>query len=670
MQDLARRLMLQGRRTASILPAAIFGTIGDLSSTLEINKPRLRIGFWPFRSSTNPEAALGLAAALAFALERYRDVRVYRLFARVEGDLENYQWDISQSQFDVDDWQLDDLDENIAIWGSLEQSDGSWKLDINIENDLLEEDDSLKTFTYEASLLSGLISRLIQIAEDIAGFIEPGEVKIVAPVYEDGTWDETNLKALLERAFDWELKLFLSIWGKPWMDSIEADKNALIRAGQEVGQFGAWLVSRLVARALVVADEEASDTLVAYVDDLVDAFPDSLLPPIFLGSALYESGRVQEAYELLEAAIQEREDDADLYLTLGEIYRLGGRPGDAMSIFQEAIQSGKATPIIYVRYADLVLAMDTNNLLMEDFVMIDADRIRADRMTHEAIEAYQAALDAQPDNLEALYRQLMQFLELGRADRRFWPGFERIVQIDKTGERVRGLVDAFYNLDDVTPAFKILKEAVARNPERADLPLNLAVAYLAAEQTDAAITHLNRARGLTDDPLILADIERLMLAAEDPDFETRLGEITDVVSAGNALSTEDVEFLEEAVERAPSFAEGYLLLAKAYIAWDEPATAIETLLDGHKRLPDDPEIAALLAQTLWEAGERASAFGYLNKGLGSNPNHVPLLALTGRYLFEDGQDDAAKAYLARAELIAPNDPVLTQVRIAISRMID
>jgi tetratricopeptide (TPR) repeat protein len=228
----------------------------------------------------------------------------------------------------------------------------------------------------------------------------------------------------------------------------------------------------------------------------------------------------------------------------------------------------------------------------------------------------------------------------------------------------------FYNLDDITPTFKILKDATAAQPERYDILLNLAVAYLADEDGDAAITYLQQARKLTDDESVHADIDRLMLSAEDPDFEMRLGEITDVVSAGNALTTEDVELLEEAVEKTPSFAEGYVLLGRAYVAWDEPATAIETLLDGHKQLPNDPDIIVVLAQTLWDSGERASAFGYLNKGLERNPTHVPLLAIIGRYLFEDGQEDAARAYLARAELIAPNHPVLSEVRVHISKMLD
>jgi Flp pilus assembly protein TadD len=269
-----------------------------------------------------------------------------------------------------------------------------------------------------------------------------------------------------------------------------------------------------------------------------------------------------------------------------------------------------------------------------------------------------------------LSRQLLQLLEVDEFDAdRFWDGFKRVVALDISGEQVRSVVDALYNIDDMTLALYTLKTASQREPNRSDLHLNLAAAYLIDEDGDKAKVELKMARRLTSDPLIHADIDRLMLVAEDPDFEARIGEITDIVSAGNQLDTDDVEFLEGILEKAPSFAEGYLLLARSYGAWDELSSAIEVLLDGHEHLPDDPEIATLLARLLWDSGEQELAFSYLNQGVAKNPSYVPLLALTGRYLFEDGQQDAAKAYLARAELITPNDPVLIAARAHIAKLL-
>ena len=147
-------------------------------------------------------------------------------------------------------------------------------------------------------------------------------------------------------------------------------------------------------------------------------------------------------------------------------------------------------------------------------------------------------------------------------------------------------------------------------------------------------------------------------------------EVGTVLLIPNAeVDVEDVEYLERVLERVPSFAEVYVLVAKAYLIWGESSTALETLLDGHKNAPDDPEIIALLSETLWESGEEDLALSYLNKGINNNPTNVPLLALAGQYLFDDGQEEAAKAYLLRAEMISPRDPTLIRVRQYIGRIL-
>jgi tetratricopeptide (TPR) repeat protein len=287
-------------------------------------------------------------------------------------------------------------------------------------------------------------------------------------------------------------------------------------------------------------------------------------------------------------------------------------------------------------------------------------------MTWEAIEAYEAALETDPSNLNALYRQVMLLADMDEA--RLWPRFARLVEADESGEQVRSAIDSLYHLDDISPATHALQDAADRGKDRHDLYLNLAAAYLVAEKGALARAALEKARSLTQDEDALREIERLLLAARDPDFEARLGEITDLVNAGSSPSIRDVDFLEDTLEKAPRFGEVYLLLAKAYQLWGEPDAVLETLLDAQKKLPDDPDILEMLARVLWIAGEQKLAFDYLNRGLAANPQHIPLLSLTGRYLFENGQEEAARAFLARAEMIGPRHPALNDARVHIARL--
>jgi tetratricopeptide (TPR) repeat protein len=198
----------------------------------------------------------------------------------------------------------------------------------------------------------------------------------------------------------------------------------------------------------------------------------------------------------------------------------------------------------------------------------------------------------------------------------------------------------------------------------------LASLYVTNEQPDEALEALERAEPLTQAPELISEIERLRLLAEEPDFEARIGAIVDVLNTGTRLPETDLEFLEDIVERAPSYADAYLHLAKGYERIDEPAAMLETLLDGQKNVPDDPEISYLLVRTLWDQDQRELALEYLNKALSANPYHVPLLALAGRYLFEEGDEDEARDFLSRAEAISPNHPVLNEVRRFIARELD
>ena len=98
MSDLtsfARKLMRINQTVVrNYAPSAIFGTIGDLPQAIS-HRPAFRIGLWPCISE-NPEIAMGLWTALAHLLERWRDIEVYRLFAKFEN--EDFEWKLRAQQ--------------------------------------------------------------------------------------------------------------------------------------------------------------------------------------------------------------------------------------------------------------------------------------------------------------------------------------------------------------------------------------------------------------------------------------------------------------------------------------------------------------------------------------------------------------------------------------------
>src|SRR5688572_7553640 len=128
MEKLAQKLMTIGeRKLTPDAPSAIFGNLGAMSRSV-LARPPLRIGMWSLKSAELPDAAMGLWAVLATLLERWQDVQVYRLPARLEGEPETYEWTPEKSVFSIDDFSIEPLDENIALEGVLNKTDAGYEL--------------------------------------------------------------------------------------------------------------------------------------------------------------------------------------------------------------------------------------------------------------------------------------------------------------------------------------------------------------------------------------------------------------------------------------------------------------------------------------------------------------------------------------------------------------
>jgi tetratricopeptide (TPR) repeat protein len=684
MLNLAAKLKGNHMKSPKQSPSAIFGEIAKSPLLAESGRSKLRIGFWPIRSETEPAVAMGLVTLLASILEQWPNVQVYRLLAQVEDETQGYQWTIDKSQFGVDDWELDGLDENAATWGTLTQSESGYELALEIENDLANDEG--KSETWMAGNLNQLVDLLPQIAETIAIYLGAGDIDPTNQVYESKQYSDDILKQILEANFEWELALFLNLWGMPWTDDqiIAAYEKLSSFSKQLNGDLGEWITSNAAARVLSPLHPylDANTKLLEYVEKASLESASSLIYRHGIAVALYRAGYTVSAFDLLELNVEQYPDNPISWSTLIEFYWQSSEIGTALNTIQRAIQTDSAPASIYVRYAEILLAFDASNLVInvgakrttstgrtftEDYIFIDPDSIRVNRLIHEAVKSYQSALLLDPNNADVLSSLLIHLIDLQESS--LWTQFRRLVDLDQEGTHIRNSIEAMSSLEDIQPAIDILFSFLEMHPDHLQMHLNLASAYVLADQTDKAQYELEIARKLSQSKQTDSEIERLSLSAADPDFDARLGEIAELLDAGSEISSEDVEFLELALGNAPSFAAGYILLANAYINWGEASDALDTLLDGQREIPDEPDISALLGRVLWEAGEEQLAFDALNTALTKNPNHVPTLATMGRFMFEDGQEDEAKIFLARAEAIDPRNATLNDARIHIANML-
>ncbi|MDQ7034363.1 MAG: hypothetical protein Q9P01_05865, partial [Anaerolineae bacterium] len=442
----ARRLMrINEKVTQTNTPRAIFGSSGDLPQSI-VARPPYRIGLWPCVSSENPEFAMGLWVILAHLLERWRDIQVYRLFVMLTGEPDDFDWSIEQSQFKVDDWAVEALDENIAIWGSLKKIDEKWELKIFIENDLLtgEEDEPVE-LVFTNDRLADFMGQVITISEKIAKTVEAERIDETEPVFStDKLPDESLLKPLLLKLLHWDVQLLTSLWGVELEDEdIEDDFEELLEAGKPI-QHGvaAWAISKAVAHTMLPGYTIVGDLLVRRVDEVLKTFPDSPLPAPLLAMAIHRMGNVQEAYKLLEDDVKAHPNSVASRLKLAELYAVGGRLDESLERFQAAIEEGVTSGHLYRSYGNVLLAADQYGTDIEYFVLIDIEDFDEDEAIWEAIEAYNNALKVNPTDARVLYTKLLQMLYVEADDDLIWADFKQLLMLDNTGEYIRDVIES------------------------------------------------------------------------------------------------------------------------------------------------------------------------------------------------------------------------------------
>lgn len=669
----ARKLMrINEKVVRSNTASAIFGSVGDLPQAIS-NRSAYRVGLWPCMSSEKPELAMGMWATLAHLLERWRDIQVYRLFVRLEGDPDDFEWSMEQSQFTVKDWDVKPLDENIGLWGKLEQDGDTWKLTATIDNDMLTgEDNEPENLSISADSATALISMLPDLAASIAEKIGADRVDDTDTPYPNETHEENEaLITLMQQVLDWDVKLVAYLWDVEWEDEdIEDDFENLIAASQaSQSDFSAWLIAKSIAHTMRPGYSVIGDLLVDRVGEIISVFPNSHYSAPIMAAAIYNMGFAPNSYRLLEDEVKTHADNKIAWLKLAELYASGGHLAESIERFQIAIEKDAVNNHLFRAYGNVLLAADQYGLILESFVFVEPDDLEEDELVWEAIEAYQKALEYDSNDTRALYSQLLQLILVDDEDEdeRLWSDFENLLLLDSSGEYIRDVIESFYDIEDISPGIETLEKLLSEQPKRIDLYINLASLHLVHEDGLAARPLLEKAKGLSTDLGILADIERLILTADDPNFEQRFAELVGILDAGNELSSDNVEYLENIVEQSPSLVQGQLSLARSYYLWGDTDEALEVLLDTQERIPDQADILDWLGRILWESDEKELAFKYLNRGIQNYPFNVQLLSRMGRYLFDNKQLQNARAYLSRAEEIAPRHPELQRVRAYIAQ---
>lgn len=669
MNNLAHRMSsIHDASSNSAQPTAIFGSIGSLPSSIQ-RQTKFRVATWPL-ITTNTDAieeVMGISVVLGYLLQLSRDIRVYFLPAQLEDSEEEFDWSPEKSQFTPDTWDIEELDENVALWGNYTQSDGQVKLTIYVENDLaVEAEEEEQKLELSANNLSELLSKLPSFASLIIEMLDADLVESFAKIltFDSVPDDVGEMRQLCKNLFKWELNKYLFMADFNWDDdAVLKDYDGLIGSVSNYdSDFPAWCVSQAMTQLMNPGLSLLGDLMVSKIDDFLKQCNYQPVAVITLADGLFRLGQVDQSYQLIENRLED-ENSPQVWAKLSQLYAESGRVDEAIGVLQDALQGNIRSEEIYRTYGNLLSIAEQYNIVIDEVVLVNSSDDEADTLILESVAAYDRVLKNNPDDLEIIHRQVLQLLSLEEMpSNKVWSLFAKLVVKDETGNRVRDVLDALEFAEDIEPAIELLESASKRFSSRLDLLLNLAVAYRLNEDYDLAEDMLSKAQEFELSEFEKTDIEAILLTIRLPEFEHQFSELVAMLSAGKTAKTEDVDFLEDILEIAPSYVDAYVWLSRSYLSWDDADAALEVLLDGDKEYPNRPAICELIAELLWDSGERKLAFEYLNRGLETDPNHIPLLSRTAIYLVENGQYVDAKMYLARAEMINPRNAAFIRAR--------
>lgn len=661
MTDAVERMKLVGKRVQDAgAPTSIFGSAAALAQSVETEE-QFRISVYPIICAPSPNVAMGLAACLAYLLEQYPDTKTYRCFARFDADDANSEMSESDYQFEIGDWELEGLADNVALYGRLEVDADGYRLDLLLDSGLLDDEREPREFAFQYESLAEAALDLprvaMQLIEALAG---PNYERAILDYTSTGL-DEQALARLLEGVFYWNLDVYLSFWDVEWL---QEDRLEQFREVAELGaagdsEFADWCLGMMTAQVMQAGMADLGEALLPEIPQVFAADARSAAGAAAAAAGIANLGFSGRAIDLVEQYL-DREVGAGVWSRAIEIQLDAGQIPSAIDTCQRALESGVEHPALYWKYAQILINAETHEWEVEALLLVDPEELdEAEQIPAEIAQALKTHLELAPENLRALQLALTYMIDLG--DAALWSYFERLARNDSHGEYAGDIIDRLLDLPDHDRAYDLLKDATDANPYAHVFLAQLALAdedhALATETVQAC-----RAQLAELDDLLEIELQRLELSAKLPGFEASFAEIKLLLGSHSQVTEEQVDALERAVDIAPGMVDLYIALSRCYLSWQDLESAQEVLNDARQRAGDAPQIELGLARILWTQGEREQAIGRLNAGLDAFPSDIHLLAQMANYLIANDQLEDARPFIVRAETIAPAHRAIWRVR--------
>lgn len=623
-----------------------FGSATQITNSLESAGAATNLAIYSLESNDDDVLAKGLTLAIAALLELKADFAVHRIT--------------------LPELQLPALGETARLTGSIAWHDSEYRLHWQATIPFGVE---TKKWESHHHSLPDLLNRLPHLATSIArDFDPPAELNPTDfPVLND---EASVCKELLIACWDFERQMFLNLAGAPVNDDeFQATIVRLIEVShQRSCPFSRWLAQYSLVRSLLPG-APSLEIAMNQINSILESLPQNGRGVALALRHLAQAGQPVLAIEKLHECIQAAGRNIHAVHNLADLYARAHRLPEACEVVQRAIEASDEPHEFALQYAQLLVSSHDMEVEIQHLPLTERTATwgDADDALREAVAAFQLELAIRPQNYAAKCESLLLQLELDPVA--FWDGFTELANEPAAIEELRHLIAELQTMErDFLKGREILQAACARYPTSIELRCAYVECLLYLSEHDAAWIELE---SLTSMPETRKEelrylIEPLLLVAQDPEFEFRLGEITSDIQRGS-IRESDLVFLEDNLELAPHQLNLYLLLSAGYQIHGDLDSAMEILLEANEFIKDEPDLLHHLSLTSWRMNQTEVAFRFLEKGLSLDPLNVPLLVQQALYHLLQDEEELAKKYMVRAESLDEQHPSMNQLKAFIAR---
>ncbi len=400
-------------------------------------------------------------------------------------------------------------------------------------------------------------------------------------------------------------------------------------------------LSLVLAEANVLKAEGRTSEALAAAERAAALQPDNPGVRATLAGLYTESGDLPRAIEEYQAVLQDRPDDADLYVGLAGAYFAGRQLDDARRAFDEALRLDPNNRRARIGRADVLAG-----LAAEASQAGDAD---------EARQLARDSLSGSGDEPAALERTVETALSAGAYDvaeeaAAALPDAERRAQLLRWTDVQRRLAPLAGSDDPelVAANLELIDEALAADPQRRDLLLLRAQALERSGDNEAALQTFRR-----------------LAALPNPPAEAYAGQVRTLAALGRTReASRALANLRANDPAASAGAERVLLLAEAETAkrTGDRARAADLIERALALDPDDVDAQLTSAGIRSELGDTEAAIAAYRAVLEKRPGDVSARRGLAGALFARGDLDEAGALFDELLDEDPTDPALRTSR--------